>query len=264
MRKLTSEEIKIEAYNILLWFHNYCEKYNLKYSLAYGTLLGAIRHRDFIPWDDDIDVYMPREDYNKFLKLTQNIVNEKYIILSFENNQDYIYPFAKVYNNRTLIKEETCMKIPLGIYIDIFPLDKIPLDSRELNFYKLKIEILTKFLIFSTNKAKSKNFLKNIIKKGLFVICSIYGFKKILKKMEKIRKYYDKFPNKYISFISGDITKSKIEKNCFKRLIKVKFRGNDFYCYENYDILLKNIYGDYMTLPPMEKRVNHNMKAFYK
>lgn len=264
MKQLTIEEIKKEEYDILVWFHNFCEKNNLKYSLAYGTLIGAVRHKDFIPWDDDIDVCMPREDYKKLLDLLETNINKDYTLLSFEKNKDYIYPFAKIYNNKTVIKEETCMNIPLGVYIDIFPLDKIPNEIKILSKYIFKMRILSKMLLFSTNKRKSKVFLKNIIKKFLFIIFNLYGFRRILKKIEKTRKIYDKFQSNYLSSITGNILKEKMSKEEFNNLIKIKFRNHEFYCYKNYDNILKNIYGNYMIVPPVEKRTSHNMKAFYK
>ena len=264
MKQLTLEEIKDKEYDILVWFHNFCEKNDLKYSLAYGTLIGAVRHKNFIPWDDDIDVCMPRKDYERFLKLSTNDFNINYILLDFERNEKYIYHFAKIYDNRTIIKEETCMEIPLGVYIDIFPLDKIPNDPLKLKQYVFKMTILQKILFFSVNKRKSKSIIKNIIKKILFIICNLYGFKRALKKIKKIRKVYDKYPNDCISSITGNIRKEKMPKNSFDNLIKIKFRNDYFYCYKDYHNILKSLYGDYMVLPPKEKRVNHQMKAFYK
>ena len=273
MKRLTLTEIQNLEFEMLKDFHNFCQNNELKYSLAYGTLIGAIRHKDFIPWDDDIDVVMLREDYDKFLKLTKEKYLENYEVLSYEYTENYIYPFAKISNTKTLIHEPTIMKIPLGIYIDIFPLDNIPSELRELKKLTSKIKILTKSLIICSIlwkevlpiiKSKNKKILANVIRYSISPIFKIYGYKNILKMIFKEINKSKEIKSEYASNLTGNIIKEKIRKKSFGSLIKSKFRDSEFYIFSNYDEILKNYYGDYKVIPPVEKRKNHNMKAFLK
>ncbi len=104
------------------YFHNFCEENNLTYFIISGTLLGAVRHKGFIPWDDDIDVFMPRKDYNKLLSLHKNI-QKPYALKHLINDKDYIYPCAKLVNNDLIIEEESYIRFPIGVAVDVFPLD---------------------------------------------------------------------------------------------------------------------------------------------
>lgn len=117
------EELKSIQLGILKDVHDYCSSTNITYWLAYGTLLGAIRHNGYIPWDDDIDIAMPREHYEKFI---QSYKKKNTVVYSCSNNKKYILHFAKVYDTRTILKEYANMNIETGVYIDIFPIDNVP------------------------------------------------------------------------------------------------------------------------------------------
>lgn len=120
------DELKFISYNILKFVADFCEINNIKYYLFAGTLLGAIRHEGFIPWDDDIDIAIPRDDYEKFIIEFDRNNDVNYKVLSIENSNKYYLPYAKVIDNRTLLFEDGKESMPIGVFIDIFPLDSIP------------------------------------------------------------------------------------------------------------------------------------------
>ena len=136
MIEIPLEELKSRQLEILTRIDKFCTEHNIQYSLAFGTLLGAIRHKGYIPWDDDIDIMMLRSDYNRFISL---FYDEQLRVLSIENESRYILPFAKVVDNNSILIEQSTMELPLGIYVDIFPVDNIPDDiSLRNDFYRKK------------------------------------------------------------------------------------------------------------------------------
>ena len=147
MEKLSLEELKKVELDILIWFADICEQEKLNYTLSYGTLLGAVRHKGFIPWDDDIDVAMPRPDYEKFIEYC-NTHETHYKLIDIHNDKGYNYLFAKVYDPNTTIVEKYAnrFKANYGVYIDIFPVDGFGDDLdyalKFYNQYKFKKSIL--------------------------------------------------------------------------------------------------------------------------
>ena len=139
MRIITSEELRKIQLDLLQKTADFCESNGLRYFLCGGTLIGAVRHKGYIPWDDDIDIAMPRSDYEKFISIFNRPQNY-YQVMSFETNPDYAYAFAKVYDNRTILKE-LHYKGTIGAYIDVFPADAVK-DAAQIR----KIMLLHKVL----------------------------------------------------------------------------------------------------------------------
>lgn len=141
-RQISDEEVRKLELEILIKFAEYCEKYHLRYFLAYGTLIGAIRHKGFIPWDNDVDVVMPRPDYNRFMQLIKDEnIGEYFRVLDYHDVKTF--PFAKVVDNRTKLSEKFLITDTLGIYIDVFPMDGLPDDERK----RKKIEKRLRYII---------------------------------------------------------------------------------------------------------------------
>ena len=140
MRRITDEEYKQIVLDILLRIDHLCKHNNLRYMISYGTLLGAVRHQGFIPWDDDIDIVMPRKDYDLLCK----VVNKSDCNLRFlcpETSEDTIYPYGKICDIRTKLKESNFIEVEgYGAYVDVFPLDYLPdSDKEEMKLYKKSI-----------------------------------------------------------------------------------------------------------------------------
>ena len=151
MKKLQLSEVKQIELDILKNFASFCNEHNLNYVLAYGTLLGCIRHNGFIPWDDDIDVFMLRDDYEKLLSM-KNLFEDKFSKLKFKNlgDKDYPFGFLKITDDTTRVEEkEIESKYQYGIWIDIFPLDKVSADKKKHLRNIKKIDFWNKILVKS-------------------------------------------------------------------------------------------------------------------
>jgi len=267
MREIALEEIKQIQLDILHNIDIFCTTNNLRYSLAYGSLIGVIRHKGYIPWDDDIDIMMPREDYNKFIS-SFNGYFPHLSVISPEINLEYYAPYANVYDNRTVLEEKTNshLNISIGIKIDIFPLDFVP----ENNFkYQLSIK-LSKFYNLCMYTKRTELMLNNgfgisTLKAILIKLFSCFFTHSFFQKQilhaassSKASKYID-------NLVFPVYANTRIPQNSFDSLIRVSFEDKDVYIIRDYNLFLRKVYGDYMVLPPEEKRIpHHNFQAYWK
>lgn len=163
-------------------FDSFCKENDIKYFLSNGTLLGAVKYKGFIPWDDDIDVFVPREDYNRLIALFKD--DEKYCLFAFEKNSKFLYPFAKLCDMKTR-KEENNTKsgVVLGIDIDIFPLDAWKSDlseaKREFKLIRKKIGHL---MLSKKYKPDSKTAIRKLVKGFKMIFCKLCGSEYFIKK----------------------------------------------------------------------------------
>ena len=266
MELLPSDEIKKIELDILIEFDKYCRKHNLTYFLCYGTLLGAVRHKGFIPWDDDIDVFMPRMDYERFLDETgYNPINEKLLTVSYKKTKRKNYnPFTKIVNKETVAYESWAAKKECsGIWIDVFALDGF---SDNINIdYKLNKKRLfwRKVLFFSkSNFITSTNIVKRILKILIKPFTS-FALKRIAcRKIDKLAQRYSFENSSYVGCCQwGYGIKERLDKSVFNP-IEIEFEGYHFFAPRNYDEYLKALYGNYMELPPEDKRISHSIQAW--
>lgn len=263
MNYLTLDEIKQAELNILIAFDDFCKREGFYYTLAGGTLLGAIRHKGFIPWDDDIDVMIPRDEYNRLLKALKNKkINEDLDVLA-PGDSGYFYPFAKIYNNKTIAEmEDNTSKH--GIWIDVFPMDNLPENDvlckklfRKTRFWRAVVISMT------TKLSGEKNAKKKIAKLVLKMYAGIYGKENVVKKSNQISQQYNNSSCKYIGgALWGYGTGERLDKKSYLTPCDVEFERHIFNapkCWEEY---LIGLYGEYMKLPPVEKRQTHHLKAW--
>lgn len=266
MRPMTQEEVKKIQLNILIYVDAICRQNDINYSLAFGTLIGAVRHRGFIPWDDDIDIILMRDEYKKLLKCLYMDKNDLYKVLS-PRDEGYWYNYTKVTDKRTFIKEKNWPDFQgLGVNIDIFPLDFLPEDNPE-SFYNEAIQADKGLKYCLTDIAyKDNNFIKSCIKK----LCRFNEVKKYRKRDEwHWKKEHEKIvgksePGSHI----GQIVSAPYKiwkREWMETFTNIEFEGNEFQVTEEYDAMLKNTYGDYMKLPPEKERVsNHDFISYWK
>ena len=265
-RKMTDEEIKIVSLDILQQVHDFCMKNDIKYSLAYGTLLGAVRHKGFIPWDDDIDILMLRPDYERFVKLFNKLSDSTYSVTSYETDAQFRYAFAKIVNNST-IKDELGFD-KYGIGIDLFPIDKVPnnpnLAYKLFKLHKLYWNLfMLKAMKWDNNRSLSKNLFLIASKVILFFIPYSVIHKMAYKSVAKYSDLKDDYMLGCLSSPYG--MKDMMPKEIFDSPILLPFEQNQYCCLKEYDRYLSSLYGDYMQLPPEEKRVTHHaFKTFWK
>lgn len=264
MREISNDNLKLICKDILKRFTEICDEQNLKYSIFYGTLIGAVRHQGFIPWDDDIDVVMPREDYEKLINLQYE--DDRYEIKSYRYTDDYFYPFSKMVDKTTVIFEKYRAEKNMGLYIDIFPIDFV--DNYENGFDKdiakaLRNRRLMNHMAGSTDKKYAKNPLNYIIKIVAHKIMDPFR----LSLIEKFDKEFIKDSGEYcINFVNNAEGAVQIFKSSYwDNLIPMKFEDLEVMGFGDYDDILGRKYGDYMSLPPAEAQVtHHSFTSYYK
>lgn len=270
-KMIDTVEMKTIQLDMLKKFDEYCRKNGIVYYLAYGTLIGAIRHKGYIPWDDDIDLMIPRKDYDKLLKLyNKNRTNAELKVVDCTTEKGYYLPYAKLINQKTVLKENVQSDYELGVNIDLFPVDDLSDNYEEAiaiikkcYWYNLKLQIKT--ITWSDNRSIIKNIVLMLGKLAL----STQSISKILKSYDRFcRKNKSGKDTKYVGVLTGLNTTSKgnvFERKWFNETLRCEFEGCDFPAPVGYDKLLRNFYGDYMQLPPKDKQVtHHSFEAWYK
>lgn len=252
----TVKEIQLD---LLRNFIDICKDNNLRYFLLGGSCLGAVRHKGYIPWDDDIDVGMPRPDYERFLQLAQQELPDHVFVQTHSTDKEYPNNFAKLRNSNTTFIESSIKNLNVnhGIYIDIFPLDGTYSNKFQYKLHLLKIRLLAKSI------ARVFNFthhytLKEIVARMLSVIYAPtvnYAIKKREKLMKKVN--YDN-ASVVANWCGAWAEKEIMPKSIFADGITASFDGIEVVIPKEYDKYLTRMYGDYMELPPEEKRVSHH------
>lgn len=257
----TLRKLQLVQLEILKEVDRLCEKYALRYFLVAGTLLGAIRHKGFIPWDDDLDIAMPREDYEKFLKIAEGELSKQYYVQDINNDDTYWLPFAKVRKNCTIFEEPSAISnnTHKGIYIDIFPLDNVNKQYSTFQTMQAKIVKNISAIIFRRNKMVSVK-QASIITKLLCFLSKPISISKLASLQLFIMNWNkDNTSNYFVNLGSQyNFKKQTMPKNKYYPAVKVEFEGKFYNAPRDWEYILKRIYGDYMKLPPIEQRVTHN------
>lgn len=265
MKQLSTDEIKKIQKDILDTITEYCDEEGLIYYLGYGTLLGAVRHQGYIPWDDDIDILMPRPDYDKLLN---NFKTEDYKIYTNEVDSDYYYTFAKASYEKSILKENLDNAFDkLGVNIDIFPLDGCPETEEERKKKFKQIENRLKLLyVHAVPSDRKRKWYKDLFLQLVKFGSSFMNQSNLVRSIDKIsakNDYHEASMVGNLVFNSG--YHEIMNKEIFAERIKLVFEDKKYFVPTHYDKYLTNIYGDYMKLPPVEKRVtHHDFQAFIK
>ncbi len=265
MKELTLTEIKHIEFDILKYFREVCHNYGLQYFLSNGTLLGAIKYGGFIPWDDDIDVIMPRTDYNRLIHLFQD--TEEYVLFSIERQPKFMFPFAKLCDMKTY-KDETGINngITLGVDIDIFPLDEWTDSLEQCKCTIQRIQTYYRKICLSKIPLKGgKNFIRTCIKMIVLLVVKCNGSKRYVKRIQKIvikkNSKNARYKGCFVWPIYGE--NEIIPAEFFSDTVEVEFEGETFSAPVGYDAYLRSLYGDYEKEPPTEKqRTHHNFTAY--
>ena len=260
LQKLHALELEIAAE-----MKRICEKHRIRYFMIAGTLLGAVRHGGFIPWDEDMDFGMLRADFERFVSVcADELDREKYFLQTGDSDPGYTYAFAKIRLNGTRIVEDLSQEAAAhqGIFIDIFPFDNVP-DSRLLRKLHERDRYLWKNMLAvklgyhnGQNRAKS---LQKLLGAAAAVLPADY----IRKKKERAFTRYNGRTTKMVVTAEGSYRyyKEMIPQRRTQKLCRMPFAGTDFFTFAAYDAYLKEMYGDYMQLPPENQRNKHAVLA---
>lgn len=263
MKKIDLKEIHSIELDIIKDIDRVCRSNNIKYTIIGGTLIGAIRHKGFIPWDDDIDIAIPREDYKKFIDIYSKQKDAQFSI--FENciNEDYYYPFIKISDNRTTLKENNYKEIKgLGVNLDVFPIDRV--NSKDIQKKLKKISFNHKGLsrCFVNQKESTKNILKRLLKQIIF----FKDYNYYLKNIERLSQIDndDKTCDLAGVLVNGTGEKDLFPIEIFDNYIDLKFENLELMAVKDYEVFLRHRFGDYMKLPPKEQQVAHLNESYWK
>lgn len=271
MKEVTDQEMKDIELKILKYIKKVCDENHLRYYLAYGTLIGAIRHKGFIPWDDDIDIMMPREDYLKLIDIINNKENDtSFRMVCIDSNSDFTAPLAKVIDTRTKLVQHYGYreKVELGVYVDVFILDGVPGNYESgKKFYDEAYKIYNKWTKANLMWFPPKiNRIKGILLGLINLPYKVKGYKYWLDLFEKHNSQYSFYSSEYVSVLEAgtkEAAKNVWPRKYFGEKGKASFEGEEFSAPENYDYILQSEYGDYMKLPPKEMQVSHHQYNVY-
>lgn len=264
-RELSVDEVKKIEVSILDFVTEIAKRNGIKCFLDGGTLLGAVRHKGFIPWDDDIDVIVPRKDYRRLLDCIKN-ERSKYKVLSMYDNDDYFYPFAKATDSTTELIESDIPRIDgYGVYIDIFPLDNIPQGEKEMNDFHKQIDYYRWISSRALRKQMGNSHfsLRNLI---VLNYAGLYGWRRANRKIDALCESTVNIDTKYAcDIVAARNPHFSAPAECFYEEVELEFEGKKYAAPKGYEKYLSALYGNYMELPPVEQRVsNHCFKAWLK
>ena len=264
MKYLTINELKSVQLDIMKYVHRFCVDNKIQYSMCGGTMLGAIRHKGYIPWDDDIDIQMPREDYERFVA---SFCDSRgvYKLCEVRKDDDYDYPYAKIEDSRTVLKERINGKV-IGVNIDIFPTDYVGDTLKESEHWMNEMGLWRKLFLVKLLKLNSNI---SMVKKMALIFWKavLVGFPRHVMAKRMIDKAVSYRKSRYVGVVVwGNGIKEIMPSSQLNDLDLYDFENTRFYGFKDYDTYLRVKYGDYMALPPakMQKSPHTLDEVFWK
>ena len=264
MKEITNLlEIKEREIRVLLAVHKFCVEHGLSYYLACGSLIGAVRHNGFIPWDDDIDIMMPRKDYEYFIN---NFGCDEFGVNTYSNNKNYYWSYAKAYDKSTLkIENRRSYKLNQGVDVDIFVLNNCNDVDFALKKEKKRRVIQHLWSLSVRDLVKIKSFRHLIINIMVFFLAPFSRF--LARKMDLLAQKDKKRINESCFYQTFSVVGDRIyifNKEWFDNPILHKFEHYNFYIPSGFDMILKEQFGEYMKLPPIDQQKTHHSNRIYE
>lgn len=278
MKELEINEIHSEMMHVLETLDRICEENNIQYVLAYGTLIGAIRHDGFIPWDDDVDIWMPRADYNRFIAYCMEHEEQikPYKLCTRYNIDNYVFYISRFSNMEYKYQNTNGNKhnFDIGIFLDIYPIDNYGNGGSETEKLFKKTNFWSSLYCVYVNSDKAKNLGSRVIKACIHLALNLIFKNNVLSGVDQrithILEHYSDESNEYVGCVCWAENKVLHKRNDVfnsdgtMNRMKHSFEGKEFYVPTNYHAILKNSYGDYMKLPPKEQQVPSHDYIIYK
>ncbi|GEK28285.1 LicD family protein [Furfurilactobacillus siliginis] len=255
--QLSLVEIHDRELKMLAYLNAICQENDLEYFLCGGTLIGAVRHKGFIPWDDDVDIYMKREAYNKLLKILEQ--DGEYDLFSLYSHHDYYYSYAKLVDPHTQVIESNKYDIAdYGLFIDIFPLDCLPEGSLKAKLFLIHESISRKLLMTAIQKY---SLHKNPVKRVVVKLTHMIGARRFAEQLDKLAQRYNGRSNAsaYADASGALFTQYKLESSWFAGKTQLPFEEHMLSVPTKYDEYLKYSYGNYLQMPAVDQREDHHL-----
>ena len=254
--------------DILSYVDSICRIHGIHYSLSGGSLIGAVRHNGYIPWDDDIDIMLTRKEYDRLVTIIDqdgNSPKNPYRVLTHDIISDFKFPYAKVVDNRTIMHEQIKGCKDFGVGIDVFPCDSVPDEDVSLNRLLKRMRLLYNILIIKRLKwSKQRSFAKNVIAFCTQIATAPLSTNWILDTMNRTaRKAADDNSSRKGCLVWGYGRKEIMPSSLYDNFIDMPFEDRTYMAIKAYDTYLSSLFGDYMQLPPEEKRVTHHAYEAY-
>ena len=276
MKELSKDDVKQIQLDMLIDFASFCDKNNIQYYISSGTLLGAVRHKGFIPWDDDIDLMLPRPDYDRAVR---EYKHPDYVIDDILINPECTGKCGRIYHSRTSMDSHIRKTNHSGVFIDLFPIDGVE-ENRFLRFAKMaRLKVLinchsASILSYKRSrhyddKASGVLNIKSAARTAVkYAMVFLFGHTSPQFWIRKINRVVRKVPfgsTKLVGCISNGYYGSReiMRREIYRDRVAVEFEGSSFWAPTGYDEYLTNLYGDYMTPPPEDKRVSHHQFRAY-
>ena len=257
-------DIQEKLLEMFKWFHNFCVENNLRYYALGGTLLGAVRHKGFIPWDDDIDVGLPRSDYQKLIELSSSLPQPFVLETPQSEAKDFVYAYSKIYNTDTTLIEKGKRNIKRGIYLDVFPLDGLGNSEEEAKKnFKKTANLVKRLAVRVSPLRKGRGLLKNCaVLLSRCVPHFILTDKKLAQKLDKVAS---QIPYSESVFVGNLVCNYKpnniLRRDYFGEPTLYKFENIEVYGAEDYNGYLTRLFGDWQKLPNENDRVSLHLKT---
>lgn len=271
MREIQIDEIKTLSFQVLQAVAAVCQEHGLSYSLTGGTLLGAVRHKGFIPWDDDIDLMMPRPDYDRFIQIVGSGDYGFDLKCKELSGDGYWYPFAKACHRDTLVVEAAIQEsdVKLGVFVDIFPVDGAGNSPKTAKLRAMVFQTLHGLKVTSNwthyRRSKLRKWYYEPARYVCYLLSRVLGRKRIDKMLGAFLKRKSYTDCAYCGRLVGDFgSKEVMPRALFENIITLPFEGGEFHAIADYDTFLTSLYGDYMQLPPAHKQVSHHEFTAYR
>lgn len=259
MKEISLNELKELQMDILDYVDGFCRHHSIHYTISGGTLLGAVRHGGYIPWDDDIDIQMLRTEYNRFTELWNKEKDHGFLeLVNIESGNSMGYPFGKIHDTRTVTLIDGLERT--GVFIDVFPLDDVVNEDDFIERHRDILDLYKKrALVFDRMKLKEGHLnLKSRIRLLLSHIPK-EAYNDIAEEINSLAQRFSTGKHDFVfELVAGLLCKSPIPSKVFSLYKDIVFEDRTYMSVADTDTYLSHTFGDYMTLPPMEKRVSHH------